>query len=498
MAELLRTNFGANYSLAGFLPIDCGLFSGRCLEPAAPGFQTRTQSKGDTLALEAHAAARGKTSARSRAVPVRRPLSRRELITNLSQNVDRIIASPVAYWVLVGLLTASIISSLVWAVSMAQHLEDLGSFLHSGVAYRHGLDPYGYYGWLRPQPISANALNLNPPVSVYAFALLTHVNSEVVRWGFLVGNTLVFCAVVGLLTTAYPEKRSFVAVLALFCTAGLWHMLGYLQIYAPLLLLVTASWLSMRRGDLLLAGIAAGIVVAIKPNFVLWPVFLLAAGHRRSGVAALATFAALSLIPLAVDGPAMYRSWFHLTSSFAGIQWASNTSIASMTARFGSQSLGFALAIGLIGWLAWWLHQTRADVHTATTLGIIAALLFGPASWAGYTLFLLPFLFSRTWNRPIWVALLMLAVPFWLVRSATGAGSIWDPILGPLYAWAMLLLLGTILYEQGVRICLTSRQRDLLARLGGRLSELLLEPAPVPAQLQVEVDERERNRQVWN
>ena len=446
------------------------------------------------MALEAHAAARGKTGAQRKAVPARRPLGRRDLIANSSQQLDRVIDSQIARYVLIGLLTASIISSLVWAVSMAQHLEDLGSFLHSGVAYRHGLDPYGYYGWLHPQPISPNALNLNPPISVYAFALLTHLNSEVVRWTFLVGNTLVFCLAVRMLASAYPEKRSFIALLALFCTAGLWHMLGYLQIYAPLLLLVTASWLAMRRGDLLLAGIAAGIVVAIKPNFVLWPVFLIAAGHRRSGFAALATFVGLSLVPLAVDGTSIYRSWFHLTSSFTGMQWASNTSIASITARFGSQSLGFAVVIALVGWLLRWLNQTRADGHTATTLGILAALLFGPASWAGYTLFLLPFLFSRTWNRPIWVAVLMLAVPFWLVRSATGAGSIWDPLIGPLYAWATLVLLGTVLYEQGVRFSLTRGQIAFVRRVW----ELILPPQPVVPQLQVEVDEGERNRQVWN
>ena len=447
------------------------------------------------MALEAHAPARGKSGAQREVIPVRRPLGRRELIASLNQQLDRVIDSPIARYVLIGLLTASIISSLVWAVSMAQHLEDLGSFLHSGVAYRHGLDPYGYYGWLRPQPISATALNLNPPISVYAFALLTHLNSEVVRWTFLVGNTLAFCIAVGLLSCAYPEKRSFLAILALFSTAGLWHMLGYLQIYAPLLLLVTASWLAMRRGDLLLAGIAAGIVVAVKPNFVIWPVFLIAAGHRRSGFAALTTFVALSLVPLAVDGTAIYRSWFHLTSSFTGIQWASNTSIASITARFGSQSLGFVIVIGLIGWLGWWLNQTRADLHTATTLGILAALLFGPASWAGYTLFLLPFLLSRPWSRPIWASVLMLAVPFWLVRSATGAGSIWDPLMGPLFAWATLLLLGAVLYEQGVRVNLTS---GLVDRLLDRLSDLLLEPEIVAPQLQVEVDEAERNRQVWN
>jgi hypothetical protein len=39
-------------------------------------------------------------------------------------------------------------------------------------------------------------------------------------------------------------------------------------------------------------------------------------------------------------------------------------------------------------------------------------LLLGPVSWAGYTLFLLPFLFSRKWDRVTWVAVLLLAAPF--------------------------------------------------------------------------------------
>src|SRR5690606_17847336 len=137
--------------------------------------------------------------------------------------------------------------------------------LHSGAVYREGLNPYAFFPLVQPHPISPEALNLNPPISVYPFAALTFFDADIIRFAFLAGSLVMYAAAVGLLMRAYPDKRGWQYVLAIVSLAGLWHMVYYLQVYAPLLLAVVGAWLLMRRGSYVWAGILIGIVIAIKP-----------------------------------------------------------------------------------------------------------------------------------------------------------------------------------------------------------------------------------------
>ena len=119
------------------------------------------------------------------------------------------------------------------------------------------------------------------------FAALAAIPAGIVALSFFAGTLALFALTLELLLRRYPDKRDPLFILAVCSMAGVWHTLGYLQLYAPLILAVAAAWLLMRRGNLLLAGIAIGLMVAIKPNFALWPVLMLAAGHPRVGLSAL-------------------------------------------------------------------------------------------------------------------------------------------------------------------------------------------------------------------
>jgi hypothetical protein len=338
-------------------------------------------------------------------------------------------------------LVLNIGASLIWAVERQHSLQDLGSFLHSGAAYTRDLNPYARHFWVHPQPISTEALNLNPPISVYVFAALNYLDVTLVKYAFFAGTILLFTAGVLLLLRAYPDKRDPLVLLAVFAMAGLWHLLGYLQIYAPLFLAAVGAWLMMRRGNPLLAGAMIGMVIAIKPNFGLWPVFLLAAGHPRIAFSAVGTAAGISAIPLLIDGPTIYRQWLELSLAFDGLEWASNASLISIGARLGSPFAGHVIAVVAVLGLLYWQWRFKGDAHQASTYAIFAVLLYGPVSWAGYTLFLLPFLFSRPWTHGTWLGVLMLTLPFWLVRYLTVMGPIPNAVLGPMYGWALLLLL---------------------------------------------------------
>jgi len=349
-------------------------------------------------------------------------------------------------------VSLNIALNLAWVVTMRSGLKDLGSFLHSGAGYRLGLNPYHYESWLLPQPVSVQGLNLNPPISVYGFDYLSRLPAGRVEAMFLVGSLLLLALSVGLLMAAYPDKRNVFVLLAVLSLAGVWHMVWYLQLYAPLILAITCSWLLMRRGNLLAAGVMLGLVVAIKPNFGVVILALLAARHFKVALPALGTAAIISAAPLLISGPLIYEQWIELATSFKGLVWTSNASLVSAGARFHQPLVGYALASVALLLMLYWQWRFRPPVLQSTAAAITAALLIGPVSWAGYTLFLLPYFFSQRWDRRLWTAVVMLDMPFAPKLLAAMLGlpvphtpphslNLITAVTASVYVWAMVLLM---------------------------------------------------------
>jgi hypothetical protein len=295
--------------------------------------------------------------------------------------------------------------------------------------------------------------------------------------------------------------------------AGFWHMLWYLQIYAPLLVAVAGSWLLMKRGNFLMAGLLLGIVIAIKPNYGLLPLMLFAAGHTRIAASALVSAAAISAIPLLIDGPVIYQQWFSLTMDFEGMGWDSNASLMSVGTHFGLPMAGKLVAGVVVVWVFYFLWRNKPSVLESTAIGLMAVLLFGPVSWAGYTLFLLPFLLSRRWDRVTWAGIFLLDAPFAPdragaameagLRSGLGislpslhvpfslpsvgfdpglpsAEWMFEPFLGSMYAFAVaLLLIGAVAAVQSTRPRATRPVRLRPPRPPGLRPTSVLAPVPV-------------------
>ena len=78
-----------------------------------------------------------------------------------------------------------------------------------------------------------------------------------------------------------------------------------------------SAWILLERKKEIWAGILIGLVVAMKPNFAVWPALLLLSGTYRPALASIATVAVVSAIPLAVFGPEIYRQWLDLLASDA-------------------------------------------------------------------------------------------------------------------------------------------------------------------------------------
>ncbi|MBA3638265.1 MAG: DUF2029 domain-containing protein [Acidobacteriota bacterium] len=324
-------------------------------------------------------------------------------------------------------------------------LRDFGSFMGSGQAGIAGENPYGIH------PLTFHVVlpgfdvwnpNLNPPVSVPLFGLLWRLGPQhafVLWWGI---SLLCFIAAVTLLVRRYGQGPAWLLPLWAVALAGMWDTLALGQIYLPLVLATVGSWLLLERGRYLVAGVLMGIVIAVKPNFAVWPVILLLAGHVRTPLTAAITAALLSVIPVLTHGPRIYRQWVDLVASDTGrAAFLTNASIPGLALRLDAGLAGIVLSIVLLTTLALWAVRQRPAPLQASALGILGGIAASPIAWVHYTLFLLPVFFSRRWTPPITAAAALLIVPVHVVLQFLDA-PLWQQVTaGSIYNWAVVLCL---------------------------------------------------------
>jgi hypothetical protein len=328
-------------------------------------------------------------------------------------------------------------------------LWDFGSFVASGRAAREGLNPYGIY------PLTLHVSfpgfeawnpNLNPPISALLFQLFDLTDPHIsfrIWWAI---SVLCYAATVLLLLRRYGRPDWWALLPWAFALAGFWDTLVLGQIYLPLVLAGSAAWLLLERGEGRWAGLLIGLVVAMKPNFLVWPVLLFLSGHRIPAVVSLATAGAISAVPLVVMGPEVYRQWFELlVGDRERAFFLTNASLVGLAARMGLPSLGVWVGLALLGASAFWALRARPAALQASALALLLALLASPIAWIHYTLFLLPVLFSR-WRMTgirLVAVLLIVPVPFILDRFGQPA---WIQVTsGSLYNWALVLCLVALL-----------------------------------------------------
>lgn len=348
-------------------------------------------------------------------------------------------------------LLAVIAADLIWALP-GRGLMDYGSFIASGQAAAAGLDPYGIY------PLTLHVVlpgfeswnpNLNPPSSLPLFALLAKIDPAfgMRLWqGF---SLACYALAVWLLLRRYCPTSWLLPLLWMLALAGFWDSLVLGQIYLPLVLAAVGAWLLLDHGRPVPAGLLIGLVVAAKPNFLVWPALLVLAGHYRPAAAALLSAALLCVLPVLLYGPHVYGQWIDLLLRDSDrAAFLTNASLPGLAQRLGAPSLGWLLSLMLLGGLAVWARWRRPSPLEAGLLGLTAALLASPIAWVHYTLFLLPVFFlvrSSPLLRasaallvvPVPVVLDFLGTPWWLQASA-----------GSVYGWAVVLCLAAVFADQ--------------------------------------------------
>jgi hypothetical protein len=295
--------------------------------------------------------------------------------------------------------------------------------------------------------------NLNPPISALLFQLFDMTEPEVSFRGWRWISVVFYGATVFLLVRRVGGSQWWVVALWAFALAGFWDTLFLGQIYLPLVFAAVAAWLLLERGEGLWAGILIGLVVAMKPNFLVWPVLLFLCGHRLPAFAAVGTATAISAIPLAVLGPEVYQQWFELVAADRErAVFLTNASFMGLAGRVGVPLLGLILSLALLAGLAAWAFWRRPDAISTSALALVAALLASPLGWIHYTLFLLPVILIH-WHRPamrIVALLLIIPVPFVINQLDKPA---WIQVtIGSVYGWALVLCLAILITVEWRRL----------------------------------------------
>jgi hypothetical protein len=319
-------------------------------------------------------------------------------------------------------LLASLTFSLRIVIINLDQLGDFGSFLASGISLKNSENPYGTSSPLIfeanfPRFDAGGKLpNLNPPISLLVFEPLANSNyiKAVNVWRLL--SLLMYFASLLILASMY--KPTLLRILWAVSLAGFWHTIGLGQVYTPLLLLIVLAWHSSMKKQDILAGIFLGLLISIKPNFIIWALLLAVAKNWKTVLASALTAAIMAAIPLLRMRPDVYLQWLEATRVDSHIlSMPGNSSLVGLTSRLGSPEIGIGLAVlFLVLTVVLVFNYNReqvSDQRLVHSAGIFLSLLASPISWAGYTIFTLPyFLSQKRWSLPVIIAAAILVLPF--------------------------------------------------------------------------------------
>lgn len=343
-------------------------------------------------------------------------------------------------------------------ISPPHGLWDFGAFLASGRAAAQGLDPYGVYPPLTPHVVfpgfDAWNPNLNPPISALLFQALDRGSPEHSLQVWNIISLLSYAATVVLLLWRFARNVPAAIVLAAWscALAGFWDTLYLGQIYLPLVLATVGAWLLLEHEQTVGAGILIGLVIAMKPNFLVWPVLLFLAGYRWSAIVSVITAAVISAVPLLVYGPEIYQQWLELLVSDGDrAAFLTNASLSGLAARAGISWLGTMSSAALLIGLAIWAFRKRPAALRASSFALLAAVLASPLGWIHYTLFLLPLMVWNWRAWPMWITAAILVVPAPYVIAQFGAAPWLQLGIGSAYNWALVVCLITlVMVERGM------------------------------------------------
>ncbi len=357
--------------------------------------------------------------------------------------------------ILSGLLLVSLFINSVFLFNGLDSLHDFGSFFASGQLASNRQNPYSIESpliFLVQFPkinLEGFAPNLNPPISVLLFEQMASLEPfQAINIWRIISLILFFVAII-VLQRAYPVFGfdGFLRIIWSCNLAGVWHAIQLGQLYTAMLLLSVLVYYFLERRRMILAGIFLGILISIKPNFIIWAILLLAGSQLAVFVTAAICFIVISMIPVFVYGINIYTQWLEASALYtpALLLFPGNNSFQGLTSRFGFPSLGILFGVVLLILLMWYLLKKRPELPMINVLGILASLLVSPIAWTGYMLVLLPhFFLTNPWNRYLKTSALIFSIPVIFPLVFFESYDVNFVLFGWFYGWGLLTLLGSL------------------------------------------------------
>jgi alpha-1,2-mannosyltransferase len=372
------------------------------------------------------------------------------------------------------------------------------SFRHGTVSsyvYHADLDVYrlGADAWLRGDELYGDLPKLRigttmpftyPPIAAVLFTPLAVVPFGLASFA-LSAATIVLVALVIVVSLralavrpSWPLAGALVPV-ALF-TEPVRTTLYYGQINVVLMALVAVDCLA--RTPRWPRGLLVGLAAAVKLTPLVFVLFFLVRGDRRSAAVAAASFAGATGVGFLLAGRDSVRYWTVAvfdTDRIGGATRAANQSIKGLLARLGIESgaLWVVLCAALIGLAVVAMRRAFAAGQPmwALCLNALGALPLAPVSWSHHWVWCVPILLTlgvhawRTRNR----VLVGLAVGGFLMFVLSPHWW-WDPE----HAWDAVRLLSGNLYVCFAVLVVLSRSQLMPDRGGRRTSRPGRDPAP--------------------
>ncbi|MDH3236781.1 MAG: DUF2029 domain-containing protein [Alphaproteobacteria bacterium] len=339
-------------------------------------------------------------------------------------------------------------------------LNDYGSFWASGKAANEGLNPYAVYPETFRSPATGHVHpNLNPPASLLLLAPLARLDPHATLTALWWGGLLVYTGIVVLTLWRHPQPNGLVLGAWALALPALWDGLRLGQVYVLLFAGVALVWYLLENERPLLAAVAIGCLAAFKPNLLLWPALLFAAGHRRMAVVAFLSFGVAGALPLLVFGTEVYAQWLELLrGDVAGRSgFFANATVVAIGVRAGSHLLGGILAALVLAWAILHVRRRQLSGMQASAIGVGVAILASPVAWLHYLLLLLPALLHQRWTLGIAAGAAVMVIPtvaaFWAFRTLPLSWPELAPAIkatiGSAYSWGALLLVASMARADG-------------------------------------------------
>ena len=360
--------------------------------------------------------------------------------------------------------SATTIQSVV--IGWRDQFPDFKIFYGSSLLLGRGADPY--------QGLWAHGLgpNTNTPSVIVALEPLTWLPFFPAATVWLVLGLVAVGATIRALAPAVVPTTRRMLLLVLLSTQACALTIRQGQVVFFVMALFTYAWLADRDGRSVRSGLALGILMALKPFYGLFAIYLLWRRDWRACAGAIAGGVSCGAVALLDLQPGIFTSWI---TSLGGINWQAhltNVSIRGIAARWFaappqqpyvltttpllvSRDIELALWIGgavVIAFLTARCVRRTGDQAQPWAVLSLAALLLSPLAEIHYAIvglgpIALTFARSRRWTVA-WITGIGLSLPFALV-DALHRGVVGTMTIGSVYGLSMIALWAEMLRLSG-------------------------------------------------